>query len=311
MPPLAELVCPACEASLAPQGEALACREGHRWPALRAGFDFLREGERPRYPEGASDRLLRMQGAHFWFVSRRRLILDWLARCCRPGGVFVDVGTGSGDVASLARRRGFRAAAADVLVESDESVRRLDPALPFHAVSVYGLPFRGLDAAGLFDVLEHLDDPIAALASVRRALRPGGSVLLTVPARRELWTNVDLYSGHRLRYDRRGLLAVLRAAGLRPTRASYFMLPLVPAIVASRRLGAENMPDGLDDAAVQEHFEAVARVPGWPWNDLAQGILSLERFWLRLGDLPYGASLIACARREASVSRPRSAAFAS
>jgi SAM-dependent methyltransferase len=238
-----------------------------------------------------------MQAEHFWFVARRRLILDWLGRCrLGEGASFLDLGTGSGDVAMLARRHGFRAVAADALVESQESVRRVDPDLPFHAVSVYRLPFRGLDAIGLFDVLEHLDRPADALVEVRHALRDGGVLLVTVPARSELWTNVDRYSGHRLRYDRRVLADELRRAGLRLVRASYFMLPLVPALLAVRRLGRESMPDGLSDAEVHERFEAMAQVPGWPWNGLGKGVLALERFWLRLVDLPYGASLIACAR---------------
>src|SRR5439155_683450 len=70
------------------------------------------------------------------------------------------------------------------------------------------------DAVLLLDVLEHLDDDVAALVTARRALRPGGLLVITVPAYRWLWSGHDVALGHRRRYTARELSRVVERAGL-------------------------------------------------------------------------------------------------
>src|SRR5207247_517472 len=68
------------------------------------------------------------------------------------------------------------------------------------------------DAVLLLDVLEHLDDDVAALVTARRALRPGGLLVITVPAYRWLWSGHDVALGHRRRYTARELSRVVVVA---------------------------------------------------------------------------------------------------
>ena len=86
------------------------------------------------------------------------------------------------------------------------------------------------DAVLLLDVLEHLDDDVAALVTARRALRPSGLLVITVPAYRWLWSGHDVALGHRRRYTARELSRVVERAELAVVHASYFNTLLFPEI---------------------------------------------------------------------------------
>ncbi len=88
------------------------------------------------------------------------------------------------------------------------------------------------DIVTCLDVLEHLDDDVAGLRTIRSLLAPGGQIVVTVPAYDWLWSGEDVISMHRRRYTRRRLLAAARAAGLDVLYASYFNLSVLPAMTA-------------------------------------------------------------------------------
>ena len=90
------------------------------------------------------------------------------------------------------------------------------------------------DGALALDVIEHLDDDAAALSETARVVRPGGFLLVTVPALPSLWGNQDVVSHHRRRYTSRSLAAAFRRAGLDLTWQSYFNTVLFPAIASVR-----------------------------------------------------------------------------
>jgi SAM-dependent methyltransferase len=292
------IACPRCEALLVAGDKAALCPAGHAYPALRTGYDLRVDAREVHYPSTAIDRLLRMHREHFWFVSRRLLVVSWALKYGAPGETFLDLGAGCGDMSVALRKAGFQTIAADYHPAGGEALRALDEAIPFHSVDAYRVPFRDLDGMGMFDVLEHLDDPVEALRQAARALKPGGWLLISVPARRELWSNVDLYSGHRLRYDKRTLRKHVGEAGLTTVRATYFMLPLALPLLWSRRLGSWRMSSTLTETEVQATFDNLAEIPPPIVNRMAMGVLAIERAWLRGANLPYGSSLLALVRRD-------------
>ena len=152
-----------------------------------------------------------------------------------------------------------------------------------------GGPF---DAVCLLDVIEHLDDDVAALREAARVTRPGGHLLVTVPAHQWLWSPHDEINQHRRRYSRAGLVGALGAAGwagIEATHFNCFLLPLAMAGIAAERLRRGSL---------------VARlaVPPAPINRLLEGIFTAEGPRLRgsrLRGFPFGLSLIATAVRPA------------
>jgi SAM-dependent methyltransferase len=152
---------------------------------------------------------------------------DWIADLCRPylGRRVLEVGAGHGDLTTR-----FAGAGAEVLA-TDISKRCLDVLDARFAdderVTVAHLDLfdhtdpGGYDSAVLVNVLEHLPDDRAALEELRRLVRPGGHVLLYVPAFERLYSPFDRAVGHYRRYDRPTLAGAVRAAGLQVVEARY------------------------------------------------------------------------------------------
>ena len=98
------------------------------------------------------------------------------------------------------------------------------------------IPYEGeFDVVGAFDVIEHIEEDRQVLASMARALRPRGGLLVTVPQHPWLWSAADDYACHVRRYTKRELHEKIEGAGLRVVRSTSFVSLLLPAMLASRR----------------------------------------------------------------------------
>jgi len=145
------------------------------------------------------------------------------------------------------------------------------------------------------DVLYHrgVKSDLDALREFRRCLRPGGAVVLNLPAFESLRSRHDVAIHTARRYRRQPLRRLLHEAGLHPGRITYWNTLLFPVLALARRLRRVE-PGALGSAPrsdVRPLPAAVDRALGW--------ILELERRWLRRRSFPFGLSLLAIAvRRE-------------
>jgi SAM-dependent methyltransferase len=172
------------------------------------------------------EKLRRLEQWHFWFVARRELISSLLARELRSGETLLDIGCGTGTNLTLARE-GVRMLGVDIHIEE------LGPGmLQGDAVS---LPIRSgsIDVVLALDVLEHVDDE-AMLEEAARVLRRGGRLIATVPAVSALWSVRDEAAGHRRRYSRSTLRAVVSRHGFRIRELRGFQFILLPLVLLSR-----------------------------------------------------------------------------
>jgi SAM-dependent methyltransferase len=141
------------------------------------------------------------------------------------------------------------------------------------------------DAAILFDVIEHLEDPRAVLESVRRHLRPGGFLLVNVPALQGLFSAYDVAAGHFRRYDRATLPAELARSGWDCVEQRYWGLTLVP-LLALRKM----LLRSATDETIKRGFGAPNRVV----HSALQALRKAET--LALSRPPIGTSLLMVAR---------------
>src|SRR5690606_21548140 len=123
-----------------------------------------------------------------------------------PGGPIFDIGGGNGFVARGLAAAGFPA----VVIEPGPTGARNAQARGLSPVVCAALDDAGflpgsVPAAGLFDVLEHIEDDLGAMATLSALLPPGGRVYLTVPAYQWLWSSEDELGGHHRRYTRASL----------------------------------------------------------------------------------------------------------
>lgn len=149
------------------------------------------------------------------------------------------------------------------------------------------LPFADetFDVVSAFDVVEHFADDVGMLTELRRVLRPGGTLLLSVPAYQWAWSAFDVRAGHHRRYTMRRLRRVVRRAGFRVDRATYAFFLTLPFFVASRLL----VKTGRAPADVPTVPGVVERV--------LLALCRIEEVLVRRLPLPAGSSVLLAAKR--------------
>ncbi|WP_406701050.1 class I SAM-dependent methyltransferase [Singulisphaera sp. Ch08] len=228
---------------------------------------------------------------HWWWRSREAYLLGWIKRLHSrsPRERILDVGCGDGLFFEQLERFG----AVDGL-EPDASLVN-DPRWRSR-IRVGSLDHRFQGASDydlllMLDVLEHIGDDGEALRAARSALRPGGHLVLTVPALSWLWSQHDVANEHYRRYDPGGLRTVLAASGFEVETVRFFFFWTVAPLLARRWL-APAKPGGGDGTA-----DYAVPVPPAPLNG-ALTLLSLGEHALgRIVRWPLGTSLLAIARR--------------
>lgn len=224
---------------------------------------------------------------HWWYRARRKIIADLIRREAAPrdSARILEIGCGTGH--NLAMLSGF--GHVDGLELDDEarsiSEKRLGRTIMSSPLpELAGVPDRHYDLIGAFDVIEHIDDDGAALASIATKLKPGGAFVMTVPAHQWMWTAHDVVNHHKRRYSRRRLRQLIAGSPLTLQRIGYFNSLLFPLAVADR---AASKLLRKDSAAV--------KLPPAPLNAVLEKIFTAERYLVGRLPLPVGLSLFAVA----------------
>jgi len=259
------------ELSAFPEAARTYLRDG-RWVYRPPGME---PGDRIRFPDLARS-------------------LELIAR----DGAAADVGCGTGASAAALRALGFHP-----LIGIDPSsyaiglARKGDGDTPFVVARAEALPLKtGSSGCVLcMDVLEHMADDVAALGELGRVVRPGSTLLLTVPAYGWAWSDHDVTLGHHRRYTARTLRRRVRAAGFIVRRCTYFHSWLVPLAFLVRKTPLARLMRG---SAEEASFVS----PGV--NRLLHLVSRAERGVIRMVRLPFGLSIMLVAERPASQKAP-------
>jgi SAM-dependent methyltransferase len=196
--------------------------------------------------------------------------------------VVLDVGCGRGLTVDFLRKAGVDCHGVELA-----AVEPLPDVRPFVSTSqdVFALPedLRArVTVILLLDVVEHLPAPEAFLAACALHFPALARLIVTVPARPELWSNYDDFYGHVRRYDRGALEALIRPVGTRAAAAGYFFHALYPVMRAQLAAAAER--------------PLAHQSPRWRWpHRLAARLFDLEERLLPAGW--YGTSLWGVADR--------------
>jgi SAM-dependent methyltransferase len=232
-----------------------------------------------------------LEDSFWWYRGLHRLVLDALADL--PGATILDAGCGTGGL--LARlASGHPTFGLDFSPHALRLARaRGLPHLARGSVEQVALRARSMDAIVSLDVLYHaaVTDDEAALREFRRVLRPGGRLVLNLPAFPSLRSAHDAAIHTARRYRRAPLRDMLGRAGFAVDRITYWNSLLFPGLAAVRwlRRGRSGVSGGAPRSDV-------AALPAW-LNGLLDGTLQLERQLVRRRDLPFGLSLLVVAHR--------------
>jgi SAM-dependent methyltransferase len=235
--------------------------------------------ERSAYAEMAA-----IDEGHWWYRARRRIVSEMITRYIQPrqDAQIAEIGCGTGSNLPVLEKFGKLTA-----VEPDSEARawaaKRSSATIMEGRLPAGLPLENasLDLAVMLDVLEHVDDDVAALKAVATKLKPGARFLLTVPALPMLWSPHDEEHHHKRRYTASSLRKVMDAAGLKIEMMSYFNTLLFPMIAGVRWMknltGSKDVDTGMPS----------------PWlNKTLESIFAFERGLIGRLPMPVGVSLV-------------------
>lgn len=237
---------------------------------------------------------------HWWFASRTRAILGYLDRFVGPNDPsrrILDVGCGAGNMMHHLSHYG-QVIGVDLYSKPLEVARQRG--LNVQEGSADDLPFddQTMDVVTLLDVVEHVPNEHGVFVECQRVLKPGGKLVVTVPALMWLWSQNDVLNAHQRRYTRVELKQKLERHGLHVLAASYnnfFLFPMAAGLILARRGRAE--PE-----LASPHFDAnayqVEMEPAPPgMNGVLTGVGKVEAGLIKRVALPIGTSILCIAQR--------------
>jgi SAM-dependent methyltransferase len=243
------------------------------------------------------ERMFRNEDHYWWFVSRRELVVDLVARLRLPLDPdpayrprIVDLGCGTGATAAALSRFGEVVGVDFSPLALECCGRRGLTRLARARAESIPLQDGCVDAIVATDVLEHIDEDAATLAEFFRILKPGGHAVITVPAYQFLWSEHDEALMHKRRYVAPTLGARASAAGFRVLLSSYalcFLFPLALGRLLKPRRASDRPPEA-----------QVKPVPPW-LNAALVRFQRLETRLLHLVRLPWGLSVVAVLQKPA------------
>jgi SAM-dependent methyltransferase len=233
------------------------------------------------------DQMAEMDQRHWWYVARRKVLAALIKRRARPpaAGRLLEIGCGTGHNLDMLSQFG----SVDAL-EVDDTARALaenrlgKPVFSAPLPELEGIPQREYHLVAAFDVVEHIPDDEAAIQSIARLLRPGGKLVLTVPAHQWMWSAHDVVNHHYRRYSRAGLKRLIDGSPLKLETIGYYNSLLFPAALAERLASKLR---GKDDADLS--------LPPAPLNQALERVFAAERALIGRFPLPPGLSLFAVA----------------
>jgi SAM-dependent methyltransferase len=233
------------------------------------------------------EQMAELDQRHWWYRARREVLATLIRRRVRPpaGAHLLEIGCGTGHNLAMLAEFGH----VDAL-ELDEQARSLAEGRLGRTVmsaplpELADVPEHHYDLVGAFDVIEHINDDRAAMASIASRLKTGGKLVVTVPAHPWMWSAHDVVNHHKRRYSKRALRSLIESSPLRLDAIGYFNSLLFPVAVAERL-----------SSKLRGKDEADLSLPPAPINTALERVFAAERHLVGRLPLPPGLSLFAVA----------------
>jgi SAM-dependent methyltransferase len=293
------LYCPRCSELLKKTDNNYLCRGCNSSYPVVDGIPSFADSNLTADRSDASDveSQFKKENKHFWYVSRKELILDFLKRYSPDlsKARMLEIGCGNGNVLAYLQQHGVNVEGGDIFLDTLKFCRQKASLVTLYQVDALSLPFHDeYDLIGVFDVLEHIGDDDKALAEINRALKTGGDLILTVPSHKFLWSYFDERANHKRRYNRDELVDKLEWNGFAVRKMSYSMFFLFPVLLFTRTISHFLWKrDPERDIMTSPELKTIPVI-----NEVFRVILRLEKYLVRYMRLPFGSTLLIIAEKK-------------
>lgn len=249
------------------------------------------------YPDSGFDLTEKNAKTSFWVSSRNRLFKSIVERqIFRTGKIkYLEIGCGTGDfISQIAHNKTLEITGSEIYLKGLLFAKKNLPGVDFLQFDVtqgtIGEQFQIITA---FDVIEHIDNDVAAIGNVRKMLSRDGVLIISVPQHMFLWSNLDKIVKHKRRYSRRELVSKLKNNGFVIDYATSFIFILFPLMLISRLFDKGSDQSRSDERALEKRVK-------FPWilNAIFDLFMRIDESLINLGaSLPFGGTLIIVARK--------------
>lgn len=200
------------------------------------GIYYSKSNSNISYPEDGNEMCMQIEENSFWFLHRNNIIAESVKKHSAEK-VFFDIGGGNGFVSKRLQDDGIKV----MLVEPGNTGainaynRGINNVLCSTLEDAEFVP-ETIDAVGLFDVVEHIENDQEFLRNINKYMRDEGLIYITVPAYNFLWSNEDVDAGHYRRYSTPQMNRLLKKSGFSIVYSTYIFSILPVAVFLFRAL---------------------------------------------------------------------------
>ncbi|TAF31528.1 MAG: hypothetical protein EAZ57_11460 [Cytophagales bacterium] len=261
----------------------------------RNGIFFAKNQSQISYPEEGNSQCAQIEENSFWFAHRNECIAALVSKFAKQKPFF-DIGGGNGFVAKKIQSLGNETVLVEPgLVGCLNGQKRDIKHLVCSTLEDAGFRPESIPSAGMFDVVEHIEDDVAFLKNIYHYLEKNAVVFITVPAYKLLWSHEDVYAGHFRRYTVTGLADKLKKIGFQMLYSGYIfsMLPLPILLTRSLPSWFTKPKPGID----LNQAQATHANKGF-LNDLANKLWNWELEQVKNGrEIGIGGSCLVAAKK--------------
>lgn len=249
------------------------------------------------YPDGGFDLTDKNEQSSFWVRSRNRLfksiVFDQIGSTGKTK--FLEIGCGTGGfIQQIVENESLEITGSEIYLKGLLYAKKKLPNVDFIQFDVtQGGIGEEFDLIVAFDVIEHIENDVAALLNINRMLHKGGCLIITVPQHMFLWSKLDEIVKHKRRYSRLELVTKLQENGFDISYTTSFLFVLFPLMLISRLFDKGHEQSQSDDAALEKR---VKFSNGLNW--IFDYLMRIDEVLIRWGiSLPFGGTLVVVARK--------------
>ena len=225
------------------------------------GIYYANSISKVSYPEDGNEKTFLLEENSFWFRHRNKVIIKAIKKYA-DGMHFFDIGGGNGYVAKGVQENNQDVTLVEPGIQGAQVAKKRGiKSVLCSTLDDAGFKPSSMETAGMFDVVEHVENDIDFLENIHGYLKESSRVFITVPAYNFLWSKEDVDAGHYRRYTLKSLKKVVTKAGFTPLIQaisslhlsylfSYFVLYLLGSALIRTLMILKNIKRNIRKAGV-------------------------------------------------------------